>query len=352
MLTTLAKTLGLILLLWGALELLVLLAISAYSFYWHRLAPECDKLQRYGGPGSFVVITGGSSGQGKFFALEFARRGFNLLLVGSKRSFDVQREIQQTCPERDVRVVLCDFCHAFEPDFWTPICAALDALPPLALAGLVNNVGHRVGWEALATMPPELIHNTIACGTVTQARMTREVLARLRARAEHRPAARAFVLSITAQCVHHSMFLGRAAPPVLSTPFIGVYEASNAFGYFLACTLAEEARLTGEALHVDHLVIAPGAVLTSNTRTLLDGTIGAIEARQFVVNVMWLLGNVTGAWSGSWVQGALLYTASLVPPFKRHVLAKTGARIAQGLMRRDQRLARPTNAAGEEHTAM
>ena len=92
--------------------------------------------------------------------------------------------------------------------------------------------------------------------------------------------------------------------------------------------------------NIDMLVITPGAVLTSNTESVLDGTLGAITDHELVSNIMRLNGNVTGVWSGSWKQGLSLWLVGFVPPIKDYMLHSTGQKLAMGLMARPQDLPR------------
>ena len=87
-------------------------------------------------PGTWAVVTGASSGQGREFALQLADRGFHLLLLGSVRceaTADLVRAKGVECT-----VVVKDFGKAFEPGFFDDIQAAV---APLDVAVLVNNVG-------------------------------------------------------------------------------------------------------------------------------------------------------------------------------------------------------------------
>jgi short-subunit dehydrogenase len=317
-------------------QVVLLLICALRSGYAHLIAPEANHAAIYG-QGSWVVITGGSSGQGKCFAMEFAARGFNLLLVGSKRSFDVQKEISERFPSIEVRVVLKDFCKAFDSGFFEPIKAALDLLPDGGVSGLINNIGHRVGYLDFAKMPAKLITNTIACGTITHARMTQLLLPLLNSKMRS-AGLRSFCLSITAQHSAPSIFLSAASSSSIATPFLSCYEASNKWGHAFAMSIHEEAKMDKNSI-TDHLLITPGATITENCQWL-EGTIAATSAHDLVRGSMRLLGRETGPWSANWKQGLSLWLICLCPPAKQWILNKTGRMIAIQLMRRDQELAR------------
>ena len=74
-----------------------------FSFYIEKYINEPTQKQliihanpfskRYGN-NTWVVITGASSGQGRDMALAFAKRNFNILMIGSKRTDETAKEIQ------------------------------------------------------------------------------------------------------------------------------------------------------------------------------------------------------------------------------------------------------------------
>jgi hypothetical protein len=188
-------------------------------------------------------------------------------------------------------------------------------------------------------MPVDLIHNTIACGTITQAMMTRLALPYLL----NRPGAlQSGMISITAQCLHPTFGFAIGMQNDLYLPYLAPYEASNAFGFFHANSIYHEYDKMATN-NIDMLVITPGAVLTSNTENLLRGTLAAVRDKEFVANIMRLCGNVTGVWSGSWKLGLSLWLIGLMPIAKSYVLHTTGQKLARGLMRQTQSRSKITN---------
>ena len=134
------------------------------------LLRELNLLERYG-TGSWVVITGASSGQGYEMALAFAKRGFNLLMIGSKRTDETARQITAEYPTIKTRVIHKDFRMAFRDGFFKDIEAAFTEIGP-DLAILINNVGHRVGWNPYHEMKADYIRDVVATGTLVQSRLT------------------------------------------------------------------------------------------------------------------------------------------------------------------------------------
>ena len=282
-------------------------------------------------PGTWAVVTGASSGQGREFALQLADRGFHLLLLGSVRceaTADLVRAKGVECT-----VVVKDFGKAFEPGFFDDIQAAV---APLDVAVLVNNVGHRTGWKPYHEAPPESLSATIACGTLVQARLTHLLLPQLLARLSNHPQRRSAVVFVTAQCSLPNAGLaapGYAENPI-TVPYLATYEASNAFGYYHAASLIKE--YTPEHPRLDLLNITPGAVLTENTAHTLSGTPFAVSADAFVGTVMRFLGGnvANGSTCAHWGHALSAAFVGVAPWRKEPTLREVGERLAGDCMKR------------------
>ena len=281
--------------------------------------------------GTWVVITGGSSGQGREFALQFARRGFNILLIGSIRSENTAKMIRNEgvlCA-----VVVKDFSQAFEPNFFDDIATAIQ---PLDVALLINNIGHRTGWDPYHEAPENIIRDTIACGTLVQARLTHMLLPQLLARLETNPQCRSAIVFITAQCsLPNTGFAipGYVENPV-TVPYLATYEASNAFGYYHAASIIAEYKKNYPRL--DLLNITPGAVLTENTSSVLTGTPFAVNSEAFVSKVLTFLGgNVSsGTTCAYWGHAMTSALIGIAPWYKEPTLREVGKKISSDYMAR------------------
>lgn len=284
--------------------------------------------------GCWAVVTGASSGQGREFALQLADRGFNIVLIGSKRSHGVASIIRSKNVECDV--IVKDFGKAFEEHFFDDIRAHVARLD---VAVLVNNVGHRTGWKPFHESPTETIRETIACGTMVQTRLTQLLLPQLIRRLDDDPqhTVRSAVIFVTAQCMHPNTGLAVAGlySNVISVPYLATYEASNAYGFYNACSLIKEYK------HIDRLDmlnITPGAVITENTAHTLQETPFSVSAKDFVNNVMRFLGgNVSnGTMCAHWGHAMSNALIGLVPWKKESMLHNVGDRIATDYMKRYQ----------------
>lgn len=305
------------------------LAMRSVDVFRKYFGIPVDVWARYGG--GYALVTGASAGIGKQLALQCAARGFHLILVGSVRTHAVAKEIRAQHRALDVRVVERDFARSFEPDFFKPIFAVADAVD---LCLLVNNVGMRSGALQFEDMDPERIRQTVAVGTLPQVRLMQYALRRFRdrARGERDRVRQGSIVSITAQCVHHTD--GLAATPTLSVPYLSVYEATNAFGYFQAQSVYEELRHRGLDQEIDFLNITPGAVLTDKTQNMLaPAKLLAVHCTTFARNIMDIMGRVQGEQNAHWKHEMNGFLVNLVPFVKPWLLPRVGQSIAQNCSR-------------------
>ena len=305
--------------------------------YLHFFLREMDLPQRYG-RGSYVVITGGSSGQGKRLAHEFAARGFNLILVGSVRNHETASAIRAKWPAARTDVIVKDFGQAFAPGFFDDIEATIARRD---VSVVVNNVGHRTGWAPYHEQPAHVLSETVACGTLVQCRLTQIALQRFARRRRDRqrlgqPPLRSSLVFITAQCMHGNIGFGAAESNEITVPYLAAYEPANAFGYYHACSIYQEyGVLKSDALGdtLDVLNVTPGAVVTENT-SFLRGTLFAVDADAYTRNIVRLMGNVQGTTCAHWGHAISTAVISLCPWLKGRVLHKVGRTIAEDYMAR------------------
>ena len=277
----------------------------------------------------WAVVTGASSGQGREFALQLADRGFAVFLLGSVRSEGTAVLVR--AKGVPCRVLVKDFGRAFDPGFFDDVA---DALAPLDVAVLVNNVGHRTGWNPYHAAPEATLRDTIACGTLVQARLTHLLLPQLLARLDADPSTgyatgpRSAIVFVTAQCSLPNTGFAAAGyvDNPLTVPYLATYEASNAFGYYHA------ASLIAEYAHprLDLLNVTPGAVLTENTEQALTGTPFAVDAHQFVATVLRFMGgNVpNGSTCAHWGHALSAAFVGIAPWRKGPTLRAVGERIS------------------------
>jgi len=200
----------------------------------------------------FTVITGASTGLGKEFAIEFARRHQNLILVALPG-----RNLQQLCEELTyqfgIRAVSleCDLTNE----------KALDELAAyirenFAVNQLINNagIGGTLRFEdASSEYLDKIIHLNIRATTM----LTRLMLPELRLHNK------ALILNIASIA---------AFGPI---PYKTIYPASKAFIYSFSRSLSKELKGTG----IKVVVVNPGQIVTNpdvTMRLIRQGFLGKI----------------------------------------------------------------------------
>ena len=264
----------------------------------YLLMEETDLARRYT-KGSWVMITGASSGMGEQFAYEFAKRGFNLLLLGSEKTKRVIKRIKTEGMSVEVDFIQIDFSKSFEESFFNEIQEKTDKLGNKWRI-LINNVGYRTACSDYRKMDISEMKKTIAVGTLVQSKLIQMAI-----QSFSKHIRQTAIVNITAQnSVCTDLF---AIQNDISVPYLSCYEAANAYGYFHAKSIYEE--IKRKYNNIDYLTITPGAVITKNTEKVLKDTIFAVDVKTFVHGIMKLIGNKNGVYCAHWGHsfcGALL----------------------------------------------
>jgi short-subunit dehydrogenase len=257
------------------------------------------------------------------------------LLIGSKRTDEIQTLLNAEYPDIKIRVLHKDFRQAFQDDFFTDIEKAFAELGA-DLAVLINNVGHRVGWNPYHEMDAHYIRDTIATGTLVQSRLTHMAIPYFLKRQGTGTqegtgtGSTSALINITAQCIHPNFLFGLTLGNEISVPYLSVYEASNAFGFYQGNSIFKEYQ--GQ---FDILNITPGAVVTKNTQCLTD-TIFNVPSEQFVKQILKMLGQVQGHTCAYWGHALSNYLINFAPNMKDGMLKKVGETLAADFMRKSR----------------
>lgn len=168
-----------ILLILIIIQLLFLLIDGLNGFYKYFMLQNLDLYNYYqsthNNSNPWVIITGPSSGQGKIFAHEFAKRNFNLLLIGSKRIDIIKNELIKLYPNIQIKLIYKDFRKAYEDNFFDDIENAINNIGE-NISILINNTGYRTGWNPYHEMDPKLIRDTISAKPLIQSYLCRLVI--------------------------------------------------------------------------------------------------------------------------------------------------------------------------------
>lgn len=295
------KIIVIILALIGLLILLKIAVFRVQPFIdQYLLMQEKDLSKRYSSDeGTWVLITGPSSGMGERFAHEFADRGFNLLLIGSRKTKNVIRNIKKIHPKIQIKFIEADFSDSFKDNFFDPIQKAIDEIGPKWRI-LINNVGYRTFSLNYEDMDFLEMKKTISVGTLVQAKLIQMALKTFSQINSHTA-----IVNITAQnTICTDLF---ALDTDLTVPHLACYEATNVFGYCHAKSIYAE--IKDKYPQIDFLIITPGAVKTKNTEPVLKDVIFSVDVETFIKNVIRLMGNKNGIYCGYWghsLSGALI----------------------------------------------
>jgi short-subunit dehydrogenase len=324
-LKTLPKSLIIIVLALALLGLLVLLKIVIFRVEpfvdQYLIMQEQDLTKRYSAKdGTWALITGPSSGMGERFAHEFAERGFNLLLVGSKRTKNVIKDIKKTCPKVLIKFIEADFSNCFQDTFFNPIQKELDEIGDKWRI-LINNVGYRTACLDYREMSIVEMKKTISVGTLVQSKLIQMALQSF---TKHN--FQTAIVNITAQnSICTDLF---AIQNDITVPYLACYEAANSYGYFHAKSVYEE--IKNKFKNIDFLIITPGAVITKNTEPVLKDTIFAVDVNTYIKNIMKLLGNKNGIYCAHWGHSMAGPMMNLFPFVDREsITTKVGSDFAK-----------------------
>lgn len=302
---------------------------------YKSVVPECNLAQRYG-PGSWCVITGPSRGQGRVLATGMAKRGFNLILIGSARTHQTANQIQQQYSQCQIRVVERDFAQTLTDPEWWPEIEEIFRSGQYDISVLINNVGQRSASHPSHLQSDPDIRKSLITGTYPQIRLTNLALEHMTRRMQQqvlksigKPRYKSSVIFITAQCQHPLVALAQYLPGGdISVPYLSVYEAANAFGFYHANSIIKEYEAESG---IDFLNITPGAVITENTQYLQD-TLFAVPVDDFCQGIFRLMGGnwcgTTCAYWGHDLSGILI---GIAPWFRSGILKTVGETINQNL---------------------
>jgi short-subunit dehydrogenase len=307
------------------IQIITLIINGLQGIHKYFLLSELDLYNRYesvkGNP--WVVITGASSGQGKEFAYEFAQRDFNLLLIGSKRTEIVKKDLEKEYPNIHIKIIYKDFRDAHKDDFFDEIQKEFDILD-MNISILINNIGYRTGCNPYHEMDPKYIRDTISAKPIVQSRLTRMIIPIFMKRKNLKM--KSCLLNISAQCLHPNYLLGIMSSNEISVPYLSVYEASNAFCFYQSSSIYKEYRNDFDILN-----ITPGAVVTQNTE-YLNTTLFSVSSIKFVKQVMKMIGQVKGNSCGYWGHAFSPFLINCFPFVKDRILQQVGENIATNFM--------------------
>jgi 17beta-estradiol 17-dehydrogenase / very-long-chain 3-oxoacyl-CoA reductase len=311
--------------------LLIIFLIGPYIYHlalilYKYTCIENNLIKRYGSS-SWVIITGASRGQGRCMAIEMASRGFNLILIGSSYTNTVIKDINSKYPAIKIKFIEKDFSHATDNIWWDDIIELFNGSYDISI--LFNNVGYRSFSKPSHMQKTNDICKSIITGTIPQVRLTNLALTYMEKRVSSNPLLHCAIIFNTAQCIHPILGLSQYYSPIITVPYLSVYEATNAFGYYHASSIIDEYYQNKNYKNIDMLNITPGAVLTEKTNHILTDVLFSIPAEQFVKNIIRLLGNWQGTTCAYWGHEIAPLLISFAPWIKSNILYNVGLKFIQ-----------------------
>lgn len=289
------------------------------SVYQYVFMCEKNIKERYGS-NSWVLITGSSSGIGKQLALSFAKRGLNICLVGSIRCLKTQSEIKKINQNIKTFWIKSDLSN--EKSYSTIEKWAAKNGKNWSI--LVNNVGYRTGHLKYEDQSWDEMRKSINVGTIPQSILTKFMIKYSINKSN--PQSRKAIINITALCQTNTDIFN--FNPILSLPYLAVYEASNAYGFYHSESVRKE--LNDRFNNIDYLTITPGAVITRNTKKIMNPPL-SIKAPKYAENIIKLLGNKQGVSSAYWGHSLTSTIVNIIPFIKTPILKSVSKNIARNL---------------------
>ena len=296
------------LLIIGAVWLLVQTATILNGIRVFLFRKRLNLAKRYG-EGTWVVITGASDGIGKGFCEEFARLGFNIVLIARNQAklSNVESELKKINSKIQTKIVVADFKDSAKPQFFDKIH---DQLQGLDISILINNVG--IDYRAFFQEADETnLKEVTIVNTLPMVILSKKLIPTMLNRSK-----RSAVINV-------GSFAGTS--PI---PYFGVYSATKAFNDYFSQGLSYEMKKK-----IDILSLLPMYVETKLSGQKL-GQEGTVSVQQCVDGCLRDLGR-TNVTFGHWMHKLQAYIASWVPNWvKESLMMKIGpGKVKQNIKR-------------------
>jgi 17beta-estradiol 17-dehydrogenase / very-long-chain 3-oxoacyl-CoA reductase len=276
-----------------------------------------DLKKRYHRAGDWAVVTGASEGIGRAFAIELARRGFNVIIIA--RSKDKLAEVKEQCLGLGVN------CEAMTFDFSTS--SNVDYEPLLSALGrfevsiLVNNVGVAYEIPTYFDRPPLAEDlRMLTVNVEAQVRMTKFFLPKFK---EKRCGA---IISLS------------SLASIMEPALLAMYSGTKAFNKTFSNALRAECAGTG----VDILAVTPGAVITAMSGATREsfGTVTAASLASQSLDQLGLVGQFCGHWQHAVSEVLIEVLGFFLPsPVIRNFITRTMIKVAAAMEAKKARLA-------------
>lgn len=130
--------------IWFGLKIIFLYFVVNISkvIYKKFIRKPLDLLKRYG-ENSYVLVTGATDGIGKEFCFQFAKLGFNIILVSRnlEKLSKVSEEIRDKYPKTQTKIIEIDFKKKTQKEDYINLFQENDEIKDLDISILINNIG-------------------------------------------------------------------------------------------------------------------------------------------------------------------------------------------------------------------
>ncbi|CAF3118312.1 unnamed protein product [Rotaria sp. Silwood2] len=270
----------------GAFALICIVARLA-TFIYQILCPLRVDIKKFG---EWALITGSTDGIGKAYAIELAKRGFNVILISRKKEKleQVAKEIQSKNSNTQVKIIPIDFTK--DNSIYSTI---REAIRGMDIGVLINNVGMSYEYPECFDKVEEnekFLNNMIRCNVDSVANLTQIILPDM-------------IKQRRGLIVNVSSISGRRP-----TPLLGLYSGTKGFIDLFSRSLAAECISRG--VYVQSL--CPGYVV-SKLSGIRKASLIAPTPEKFVVSA---LDRVTLPFTtGYWTHEIQEFIQSLLPEF-------------------------------------
>jgi 17beta-estradiol 17-dehydrogenase / very-long-chain 3-oxoacyl-CoA reductase len=205
-------------------------------------------LERYGS-NSWVLVTGATEGIGREFCEQFAKKGFNIILVSrnAEKLQNIQAEIIQKYPSIQATHIPFDFSKQTKPEDYEEAFGGISKQYDISV--LINNVGFAVG-APFRYISSQQVSEMININCMSQTLLTSIFLNGLLSREK-----RSAVIDVS------------SISSLMPLPKLSVYAATKVFNNYMTRTLAEE--LKDE--NIDFLSLKPAFVESNMSKKKADG---------------------------------------------------------------------------------
>ncbi|CAF1067491.1 unnamed protein product [Rotaria sordida] len=276
----------------GALTLIYILVRLA-TFIYQILCPLRVDIKKFG---EWALITGSTDGIGKAYAIELAKRGFNVILISrtKEKLEQVAKEIQTKYSNTQVKIISIDFTK--DNSIYSRI---REEIRGIDIGVLINNVGISYEYPESFDKVEEnekFLNNMIRCNVDSVANLTQIILPDM-------------IKKRRGLIVNISSISGRRP-----TPLLGLYSGTKGFIDLFSRSLAAECISRG--VYIQSL--CPGYVV-SKLSGIRKASLIAPTPEKFVASA---LDRITLPFTtGYWTHEIQEFIQSLLPEFLSNKIA-------------------------------